>query len=434
MNILEIIRKKRDKENLSKEEIEFFINEYTNGRIQDYQASALIMAIYLNGMNKEETANLAMAMGDSGEILDLSNLGETIVEKHSTGGVGDKVSLILLPIVASLGVKVAKTSGRGLGFTGGTIDKLESIPGFRTEISDKEFIKHVKDIGISIVAQTKNLAPADKKIYAIRDTISCVDNIPLIASSVMSKKIACGADKIILEVAVGSGALMKDIESARKLAKEMIDIGNLAKRQTVAILTNMDEPLGYAIGNNLEVKEAVEFLKGSMPEDLKELILNLGSYMIMLSGKNNDIEENKKNMLENIKNGNAYKKFIELVENQGGDISYIEDTNKFKKSKYIEPIFSKKEGYLKSVKTEKIGEVANYLGAGRLEKDDKIDYSVGIVMNKKIGDFIKKGDILLYIHANDKEKLEGAKKELENCFEYTKDACDELKIILEVIS
>ena len=281
MNILDIIAKKRDKKVLNKDEIEFFVNEYTKGNIADYQAAALVMAIYINGMTDEEITNLTIAMANSGDILDLSQISEIIVDKHSTGGVGDKITLILMPVVASMGIKVAKMSGRGLGFTGGTRDKLESIPGFNTSISVEEFIKNVKEHGISLMGQTLNLAPADKKIYALRDTISCTENIPLIASSIMSKKIAAGANKIVLEVTVGDGAFMKNKEDAEKLSRLMIKIGELSGKETICVLTNMNEPIGYSIGNTLEVIEAIEALKGNMQEDVKEIVETLGAYMIM---------------------------------------------------------------------------------------------------------------------------------------------------------
>ena len=312
-HILDIIEKKRDKKTLSKEEIDYVITNYTNNNIPDYQMSALLMAIYLNGMDKEETTNMTLAMANSGEVLDLSKLNKIFVDKHSTGGVGDKVSLILLPLVASLGVPVAKMSGRGLGFTGGTVDKLQSIPGYNTELSKEEFINNVEKIDISMISQSMNLAPADKKIYALRDSISCVESIPLIASSIMSKKIASGAQKIVLDVTVGDGAFMKDIVQAEKLAKTMIDIGILANRETVCILTNMDEPLGFSIGNNLEVKEAVNFLKGNMPQDLKEVVFSLGAYMLKLSGLGDNIEQNKKKLEQNILNGKGYKTKMEIL-------------------------------------------------------------------------------------------------------------------------
>ena len=333
MNIIDIIAKKRDGKELETDEINYFINNYTVGKIEDYQASALIMAIYINGMNYREIKDMTMAMANSGDVLDLSELGENVVDKHSTGGVGDKVTIILAPLIASLGIPVAKMSGRGLGFTGGTADKIESIPGYNTEISEKEFINNVKDIGISLITQTLNLAPADKKIYALRDTIACTESIPLIASSIMSKKIASGANKIVLDVTCGYGAFMKDIKSAKELSNTMIKIGNLAKRETVCVITNMNEPLGFAIGNSLEIIEAIEFLKGNMPEDLKEVVLELGAYMIKLAGKGENIEANKVILLENIQNGKAYNKFIELVQKQGGNIEYIKDITKFEQAK-----------------------------------------------------------------------------------------------------
>lgn len=383
MNILEIIEKKREKVELTKEELEYFIKGYVEGKIADYQAAALVMAIFLNGMTKQETTNLTIAMANSGEILDLSKINKIIVDKHSTGGVGDKVSICLLPLVASLGVPVAKMSGRGLGFTGGTVDKLESIPGYKTNISINKFIENVENIGISMISQTLNLAPADKKLYALRDSISCVESIPLIASSIMSKKIASGADKIVLDVTVGKGAFMKNIENAEQLANEMIEIGKLANREVVCVLTSMEEPLGNAIGNNLEVKEAIQFLKGEMPQDLKEVVLELGAYMIKLAGLGENLEENKKRMLENIQNGKAFNKLKEMVQNQGGDISYLEDTNKFEKANLIEEIFANQDGYIQEINAEEIGKVACGLGAGRIKKEDNIDYSVGIILNKK---------------------------------------------------
>ena len=412
MNILDIIAKKRDSKELSKEEIEYFIKEYTKGNIQDYQASALIMAIYINGMNDREITDLTLAMAHSGEVLDLSCFGENVVDKHSTGGVGDKVSIILLPIIASLGVPVAKMSGRGLGFTGGTVDKMESIPGYRTNVTIEEFIEDVKKVGISMIGQTMNLAPADKKIYALRDTISCVENIPLIASSIMSKKIASGANKIVIDVTVGKGAFMKNKEDAQKLAEQMIRIGELAGREVRCVLTPMDEPLGYSIGNSLEVIEAINFLKGDMPKDLKEVVLELGANMLQLAGKGENIEENKLKILENIENGNAYNKFVEMVENQGGDISFVEDTTKFKKSKYTLAVVTKKTGKVTEINAEDIGKLACYLGAGRVNKDDKIEPDVGIVLNKKVGDEVLEDDFLAYICANDENKLIEAEKRI----------------------
>ena len=433
MNILEIIEKKRDKKELSKEEIEYFIEGYTHEKIADYQAAAFIMAIYLNGMTKQETTDLTIAMANSGEKLDLSSLNEVIVDKHSTGGVGDKVSLILLPLVASLGVPVAKMSGRGLGFTGGTVDKLESIPGYQTGIDIHSFVENVEKVGISMISQTLNLAPADKKIYSLRDSISCVESIPLIASSIMSKKIASGAQKIVLDVTCGSGAFMQSKERAEELAKEMIEIGRLANKETVCILTNMDEPLGYAVGNSLEVIEAIQFLKGDMLEDVKEVVLELGAYMVKLAGKGENIEENKARLLENIENGKGYEKFIQLVENQGGDSSYIKNTNQFTKANYIENVYSQKNGYVQSMNAKEIGKIVCDLGAGRIRKEDNIDNAVGIILNKKVLDKVEKDDLLVTIYANSKEKLEEAKKNLLEVIKIENKEIEKPKMILEIM-
>lgn len=433
MNILEIIAKKRDNKELTIEEINYFIQEYTIGNITDYQAAALIMAIYINGMTDKEITNLTIAMAHSGEMLDLSRFGKNVVDKHSTGGVGDKVTLILLPIIASLGIPVAKMSGRGLGFTGGTIDKLESIPGYCTELSIEKFIQQVGDIGISLIGQTMNLAPADKKIYALRDTISCTESIPLIASSIMSKKIAAGANKIVLDVTCGSGAFMKNIEDARRLSETMNRIGKLANKETVCVITNMEEPLGYAVGNNLEVIEAIRFLKGDMQEDVKKVVLELGAYMIKLSGKNSEIEENKQIIMKQIENKKAYEKLIELVARQGGDISYLENEDKFKKASYILPVIAKKEGYIKSIDAKKVGELSGKLGAGRIRKEDSIDESVGIILVKKVADFINKGEVLGYIHANQKNIAEEAVKQLEEIYEITQEIIQLPKVIIDII-
>lgn len=432
MNILEIIAKKRDNKILTKDEINFFIKNYTNGNITDYQAAALIMAIYINGMNYEETTEFTLAMANSGEILDLSELG-LVIDKHSTGGIGDKITLILMPIIASLGIPAAKMSGRGLGFTGGTVDKLESIPGYNTNIDIEQFISNVKNIGISLMGQTLNLAPADKKIYALRDTISCVESIPLIASSIMSKKIAAGAEKVVLEVTVGSGAFMKNIEDATELSRTMIGIGNLAKKETVCILTNMNEPIGYSIGNSLEVIEAVEALNGKMSEDVKEIVLELGSYMIRLAGKGDNIEENKELILENINNKKALQKFKELVKNQGGDVSYIEDTSKFESAKFVLPVVSRKDGYIKSMNNQKIGYISSELGAGRLKKEDKINNRVGIIINKKIGDKVNSEEILAYIHSDDYEIGIKAVDDLRECYEISDEYIEKQKHILGII-
>ena len=415
MNILDIIAKKRDKKELSKEEINYFVQSYTNGTVTDYQAAALVMAIYLNGMTNEELFNLTFSMANSGEVLDLSEFGMNVVDKHSTGGVGDKVSIVLLPIIASLGIPVAKMSGRGLGFTGGTIDKLEAIPGYNTAITIDDFISYVHKIGISMIGQTMNLAPADKKLYALRDTISCVDNIPLIASSIMSKKIAAGANKIVLEVTYGKGAFMKNIEDAKLLAEKMESLGKYAGREVKSIFTPMDEPIGFAIGNTLEIIESIKFLKGEqMPEDLKRIVLEIGSYMIKLAGKGDGLENNKQKMLDNINNGLAFNKFKVMVKNQGGDVTYLDNVDKFEKAKFIAEVKSDRNGKITEINAEDIGKLACDLGAGRIKKDDKIDMSVGIVLNKKVKDSVKQGDALATIYANDEEKCKSAIKKISN--------------------
>ena len=431
MNILEIIEKKRDNKKLNKEEIEYFIRTYTNGEITDYQAAALIMTIYINGMDEEETTNLTLAMAYSGEVLDLSELG-TVVDKHSTGGVGDKITLILMPIMAALGVPVAKMSGRGLGFTGGTADKLEAIPGYNVNLSIDKFKENVKEIGISLITQTGNLAPADKKIYTLRDSISCTNSIPLIASSIMSKKIAAGASKIVLDVTCGSGAFMKNIQDAEKLAKKMKEIGLLANKETVCIITNMDEPLGYAVGNNIEVVEAINSLKGNIPEDVEQVVLELGAYMLKLSGKGENIQVNKMKILETIKTGEAFHKFEQLVENQGGNVEYIKNINKFPKAKYEIELFSKEDGYISQINAEQVGKIASSLGAGRIRKEDEIDYTAGIILNKKVGDKVQKGEKLASLYTN-KEQYEEAKENLEQIIKISKEQVEKTKIILEII-
>ena len=422
MNILDIIAKKRDKQELTKEEIEFFINEYTSGNITDYQAAALIMAIYINGMTSQETTNMAIAMANSGETLDLSSVTDIVVDKHSTGGVGDKITIILMPIIATLGIPVAKMSGRGLGFTGGTVDKLESIPGYQMNISIDDFIKNIQKVGISLISQTMNLAPADKKIYALRDTISCVDSMPLIASSIMSKKIAAGANKIVLEVTCGNGAFMKNKEDAIKLSQVMKEIGKLANKETICVLTNMDEPIGKTVGNSLEIIETIEVLKGNIPSDIETIITTLGAYIIKLAGKGENLEENKQKIIENIRNGKAYNKFIELVENQGGDISYIENTEKFQKAKFIIPVISKCDGYVSKLNALQVGKISVNLGAGRMKKEDKI-----------MSDKVCAGDILAYIHTNDEVKGNKAVEDLYKAYEFSKNAPEQQPHILGIV-
>ena len=412
MNILDIIAKKRDKKELSKEEIEFFVSEYVAGNITDYQAAALVMAIYINAMNEQEITDLTLAMAHSGDVLDLSELGD-VVDKHSTGGVGDKITLILMPIIASLGIPVAKMSGRGLGITGGTIDKLEAIPGYNTNVSVEDFINNVKKIGISLIGQTLNLAPADKKLYALRDAISCTDSIPLIASSIMSKKIAAGANKIVIDVTCGSGAFMNNRLRAFQLAVCMKRIGDLSGKKVKCIVTDMNQPIGRTVGNALEIIEAIEVLKGKqqMTIDEKFAVTELGANMLLLANKVDSIEDGRKKIMQNIENGKAFEKFVQLVENQGGDVSYLNDTSKFKKAKYIVPIIAEKDGTVRILNAHKVGQLASYLGAGRKNKNDKINPRVGFVFEKKVGDEVKKGDILGYIHSDDEEKANYVKEQ-----------------------
>ena len=396
MNIIDIINKKRNKIELTKEEIEYSINNYLNNNIKDYQMSSLLMAICINGMNDEEIINLTDVMLNSGEILDLSKINGIIVDKHSTGGVGDKVTLVLAPILASLGIKIAKMSGRGLGHTGGTIDKLESIKGFNTSITNDEFIKQVNDINIAIVSQTGNLVPADKKIYALRDVSGTVESIPLIASSIMSKKLASNSDIIVIDVKVGNGALMKDLDSAKKLAKTMCMIGKRYNKVVICILTNMSEPLGYAIGNSLEVIESINTLKGNGPKDLLEIVMSICT-IIICSIKKINVQEAQTLIFNTINNKQAYNKFLSLVKYQGGNIE------KIKVSENCISIKSNKEGYINNINTYELGNIARMIGAGRLELTDKIDYQVGLVLNKKIGDHVNINEELLKVYYNEKK-------------------------------
>ena len=391
MTMYDIIEKKKNKKILTKEEISFFINGYVNNEIPDYQASSLLMAIVLNGMNNEEVTSLTLAMADSGDKMEYNFKA---VDKHSTGGVGDKTTLIVAPIVASLGCKVAKMSGKGLGFTGGTIDKLESIPGFRVQLSEDEFVHQINEINIALISQTKNIAPADKKIYALRDVTATVDSIPLIASSIMSKKIASGASNLVLDVKVGTGAFMKNVEDAKELATTMVNIGKNANINTLAILSNMNQPLGNNIGNILEVKEAIEVLEGNGPTDLKELSIELASYMVSLF-KNISYDLAKNQVVEALENKQALNKFYQLVSSQGGNLEKITFN-----PKYEYKIYSKKEGYLTKMNTEEIGKIASLLGAGRMTKDDIIDYEAGIILNKKINDYVKENDLLATLYTN----------------------------------
>ena len=430
---VDLIQKKKNGEALTKEEIDFMITDYVAGKIPDYQMSAMLMAIYFNGMENEELAAFTLAMRDSGDLVDLSPIEGIKVDKHSTGGVGDKTTLIVGPIVAACGVPVAKMSGRGLGFTGGTLDKLESISGFRIDLSAEEFFETVKKTGISVIGQTGNLAPADKLLYALRDVTATVDSIPLIAASVMSKKLAAGSDKIVLDVTTGSGAFMKNTRDAKKLAKHMVAIGNHAGKETVAILTGMEEPLGFAIGNNMEVKEAIEVLKGDGPEDVKEVSVALAGMMLSLGLENVSHSQGKRMAKKALSSGQAFEKFKEMVQAQGGDIRYVEHPEFFERDAFEGEVLATEDGFLSGMDTEKIGVAAGLLGAGRETKDSVIDMSAGIYLEKKIGDTVKKGEPIAICYAGTKEKLNRGMAMFESSIRYSKEAPRIPKLIVDII-
>ena len=434
MRMVDLIIKKRQGEALSREEIAFWIDGYVNGIIPDYQTSAMCMAILFKGMSEEEVINLTDLMEHSGETLDLSNLRGVKVDKHSTGGVGDKTSLVLGPMVAACGATLAKLSGRGLGHTGGTLDKLESIPGFSIAISGDRFTKQVNSIGIAIAGQTQSLVPADKKMYALRDVTGTVESIPLIAASVMSKKLAAGTDAILLDVTLGNGAFMKDINQARTLAKLMCKIGNGLKRDTRAVLSNMNEPLGLAVGNALEVKEAIAALHGEGPEDLMELCYIGGAVMLEQAHICANHEEGIKMLKECITDGSAFNKFLEMVVAQGGDVEYILHPEKFELAKNIIPIYAKEEGYVEEINALEIGLSSMTLGGGRETLEDVIDMSAGIMLNKKVGDYVKEGDVLCYLHSNKNVTLiNRVAKNVFNSFKICKTFVPKPKVVLEII-
>ena len=413
MRMIDIIEKKRDGKSLTKEEIEFFVNGYTHGEVPDYQASSLAMAIFFQDMNDEERAALTMSMVNSGERIDLSDINGIKVDKHSTGGVGDTTTLVLAPLVAAVGVPVAKMSGRGLGHTGGTIDKLESVKGFNVEISEKDFIKLVNDNQVAVIGQSGNLTPADKKLYALRDVTGTVNSIPLIASSIMSKKIAAGADAIVLDVKTGSGAFMKTLDDAEALAHAMVRIGNNVGRNTMAIISDMSQPLGNAVGNSLELKEAIATLKGNGPKDLTELVLTLGSQMVVLAEQAESLDEARQMLVDAIKTGKALNKFKTFLSNQGGDDSIVDSPEKLPSAKYQVEFKAKKDGFITEIIANEIGVASMMLGAGRQTKEDVIDLGVGIVLNKKVGEHVEKGENILTIHTNTK-KIDDILNKLDN--------------------
>lgn len=400
MRMVDIIEKKRDGKELTKAEINFVVTGYTKDEIPDYQVSALAMSIFFNDMTNEEIANLTLAMAESGEMIDLSAIIGIKVDKHSTGGVGDTTTIVLAPLVAAVGVPVAKMSGRGLGHTGGTIDKLEAIPGFNVEISNEDFIEFVNRDQVAVIGQSGDLAPADKKLYALRDVTGTVDSIPLIASSIMSKKIAAGADAIVLDVTTGDGAFMKNEKDAERLARTMVQIGKLANRQTMAIISDMSQPLGLAIGNSLEIKEAIDALNGQGPEDLMEMVYVLGSQMVVLAKKAETLEEARKMLEEAIQSGAAIEKFKVMVRNQGGDASVIDHPEKLPQAKYVIDLPAKKSGVVSEMVADQLGIAAMILGAGRRTKEDQIDFSVGLMLRKKVADSVVEGETLVTIYAN----------------------------------
>ncbi len=420
MRMYDLIMKKRNGEELTKEEIEFMIEGYTKEEIPDYQMSAFLMAVYFKGMTEDETVELTMAMANSGDIMDLSEIEGLKADKHSTGGVGDKTSLVLGPMVAALGVPVAKMSGRGLGHTGGTIDKLESFPGFSTDLTKEQFIQNVNSIKMAIIGQTRDLAPADKKLYALRDVTATVDNLSLIASSIMSKKLAAGADVIVLDVKTGKGAFMKKEADALALAREMVKIGTNAGKETVAIISDMDQPLGFAVGNALEVKEAIDTLNGNGAKDLLELVITLGAYMLVGTKRVENIEAAREKLLGTIEDKSALKKFQEFVEAQGGDARAIDNTELLPKASIVMEIKAEEDGFVEKIETEEIGMVCLLLGGGRETKESEIDLSVGLVLHKKIGDAVKKGEVLATMYGNDLKKMEIARERFLLTYSFSK--------------
>lgn len=433
MTMYDLILKKKKGLELTEEEIRYMIEGYTGGSIPDYQMSAMTMAICFQGMTPEETKNLTIAMAESGDMLDLSEIQGIKVDKHSTGGVGDKTSLVLGPMVASLGVSVAKMSGRGLGHTGGTIDKLESFTGFTTGLSKETFIKNVNDIHIAIAGQTADLAPADKKLYALRDVTGTVDQMSLIASSIMSKKLASGADAIVLDVKTGDGAFMKELDDSIALAEAMVSIGKLAGKKMAAIISDMDQPLGNAVGNILEVKEAMDTLKGNGPKDLEELVLTLGSYMVVAAEKAHSLEEARALLKQTLRDDSAFETFKKFIVAQGGSEDEVLHPEKLPQAQYVEDVISTQSGFVQKIQTEEIGRISLLLGGGRETKESEIDLTVGVVLNKKRGDEVKAGDVLATVHANDREKLEQAKRRLLEAYTITEGNVDNTALIKEII-
>jgi pyrimidine-nucleoside phosphorylase len=433
MRMVDIIAKKRDGKELSTEEIRFLVDGYTNGSIPDYQMSAWAMAVLFRGMTPRETGDLTMAMAESGEQLDLTSIPGVKVDKHSTGGVGDKTTLVVAPLVAAAGIPVAKMSGRGLGHSGGTIDKLESFAGFQVERTREQFLQQVRDIGVAVIGQSGNLTPADKKLYALRDVTATVEAVPLIASSIMSKKIAAGADAILLDVKVGKGAFMKTLEEAETLARAMVDIGSQVGRRTVAVISDMNQPLGFAVGNALEVKEAIETLAGNGPKDLTELALAIGARMLMLGGLASSVDEGRGRLEEIIASGKAVDKLAQMVQAQGGDKRDVYEPDRLPKAGLTAQVTAKQDGYLAGIDAETVGHASVVLGAGRLTKEMPIDLAVGIVLHKKRGDHVRAGEPLATLHANDERLLQNALQEMNEAFAYSSEQPPEQPLIYKIV-
>lgn len=433
MRAVEIIEKKRDGEELTREEIEFFINGYTRGEIPDYQASAWAMAVMLRGMNERETTDLTMAMANSGETLDLTGVVPIAVDKHSTGGVGDKTTLVVEPIVAACGLPVGKMSGRGLGFSGGTLDKMESIPGYRTNLSREEFIDQLRREGLVLTGQSADLAPADGKLYALRDVTGTVPSIPLIASSIMSKKIAGGAQAIVLDVKIGLGAFMKNLDEGRKLANRMVAIGALSGRKVIALLSDMNQPLGNAVGNALELKEALDTLRGSGPEDFREHCLVAAAHMLVIGRKAANLESARTMAAAALESDRALASFRRLVQAQGGDVRYVDEPDRLPVAPLIETVAAARAGYLLGINACEVGETSVELGAGRARKEDPIDHAVGIIIHHKVGDFVAAGEALFTVHANDEAKLAAAKARLLAAHQWSSEPVQPLPLFYDVI-
>lgn len=430
MRMYDVIQKKRDKKELTEEEIKYFIDGYTSGEIPDYQASALLMAIYINKMSKKETEYLTKAMLNSGDTVDLSGVRGRKVDKHSTGGVGDKTTLILGPMIAACGLPFSKMSGRGLGHTGGTLDKLDAIDGFRTKLTKEEFLDIINETNLCICSQSGNIAPADKKIYALRDVTATVDNISLIAASIMSKKLSLKSDAIVIDVKVGSGAFMKNLDDAYELSNEMVRIGQSFDRDTVCYLTDMDQPLGMAVGNALEVAESIETLKNNGPKDLTELCLALGEELLLLGNKAKSKEEARSMLIETLESGSAYRKFVEMVSVQGGNTDQVEDLSKLPKARHVIEAKADTSGYVEEIEAEEVGKAALMVGAGRETKDSVIDLSAGIVLNKKIGDEVNIGETIAYIHCNDESKGINALEKLKSAYVISNHRVPKRKLVL----